>query len=159
LTSLLIEVAAAIPVVAEVLRQHARAVTNNQAPAEMPKVPEPPAKPVAATPKAPTTRIFTTRPIKYRDQDGKQVSAGKCIDHDLPSGLVERALSTGAVVRLDNALRAGNLGRWPGNYSLSVCFDLDAEPVPGPQEAVLHSAFTPIDRGKPFTLKIAGAAQ
>jgi hypothetical protein len=42
---------------------------------------------------------------------------------------------------------------------LAACFDIDSEPVPGPQEAVLHSAFTPIDRGKPFTLKIAGAAQ
>jgi hypothetical protein len=42
-----------------------------------------------------------------------------------------------------------------------VCFDLDSSEaaVPGPQETIVHSAFTPIDRGKPFTLKIAGAAQ
>ena len=133
-------------------------MTNHQAPAALPKPAPEPAKPVAAAPKAPTTRVFTTRPIRYRDQDGKQVSTGKCVDHDLPTALVERALATGAVVRLDNAMRAGNLGRW-SHYSLAACFDIDAEPVPGPQEAVLHSAFTPIDRGKPFTLKIAGAAQ
>jgi hypothetical protein len=159
--SSLIEVAAAIPVVAEVLRQHARAVTNNLAPAAMPKVPEPSAKPVAAPPKAPTVRVFSTKPIKWLDKDGKQVSGGKCVDIDLPVAVAERALASGACVKLDHPTRAGNLGRWPGNYSLAVCFDLDSSEaaVPGPQETIVHSAFTPIDRGKPFTLKIAGAAQ
>jgi hypothetical protein len=159
--SSLIEVSVAIPVIAEALRQHARAVTNNLAPAAMPKVPEPPAKPVAAAPKAPTVRVFSTRPIKWLDQDGKQVSGGKCVDIDLPVAVAERALASGACVKLDHPTRAGNLGRWPGNYSLAVCFDLDSSEaaVPGPQETIVHSAFTPIDRGKPFTLKIAGAAQ
>jgi hypothetical protein len=160
LTTSLTEVPAAIPVVAEVLRQHARAVTNNLAPAAMPKVPETPATPVAAQPKALTVRVFSTKPIKWLDQDGKQVSGGKCVDLDLPVAVAERALACGACVKLDHPTRAGNLGRWPGNYSLAVCFDLDSEAaVPGPQETIVHSAFTPIDRGPAFKLRIAGAAQ
>jgi hypothetical protein len=159
--SSVIEVAAAIPVVTEVLRQHSRAVLNNLAPAAMPLVPEPPAKPPLPAPaKAPTVRVFSTRPVKWLDEDGKQVSGGKCVDLDLPVAVAERALASGACVKLDNLLRAGNLGRWPGNYSLNVCVDLDAADASAPQlDPVLHTAFTPIDRGKPFTLRIAGAGQ
>jgi hypothetical protein len=158
--SSLIEVTAAIPVVAEVLRQHARGVTNNLAPAAMPKVPEPPAKPVAAPPKAPTVRVFSTKPVKWLDDDGKQASGGKCVDIDLPVATAERALASGACVKLDHPSRAGNIGRWPGHSSLNACFDLDSEAAPGPQETIVHSAFTPIDRGPPFKLKIAaGGAQ
>jgi hypothetical protein len=157
--SSLIEVAVAIPVIAEALRQHARAVTNNLAPAAMPQVPEPPAKPVAAPPKAPTVRVFSTKPVKWLDDDGKQASCGKCVDIDLPVATAERALASGACVKLDHPSRAGNIGRWPGHYSLNVCFDLDSEAAPGPQETIVHSAFTPVDRGKPFTLRIAGAGQ
>jgi hypothetical protein len=159
--SSLIEVAAAIPVVSEVLRQHARAVTNNLAPAVMPKVPEPPAKAVASQPKAATVRVFSTKPIKWLDEDGKQLSGGKCVDLDLPVATAERALASGACVKLDHPSRAGNIGRWPGHYSLNVCFDLDSEAAPGSAvQTVVHSAFEPIDRGKPFTLRVAtGGAQ
>jgi hypothetical protein len=156
----LVEVPAAAPVIEGHVRQHARAVLNHQAAAEMPLVPEPPAKPIPAPAKAPTVRVFTTRPIKYLDQDGKQVSSGKCVDLDLPVAVAERALASGACVKLDNPLRAGNLGRWPGNYSLGACFDLDAVDASAPQlDPVVHTAFTPVDRGKPFTLRIAGAGQ
>jgi hypothetical protein len=159
--SSVIEVAAAIPVVTEVLRQHAKAVTNNQAPAAMPLVPEPPAKPVPAPAKAPTVRVFSTKPIKWLDHDGKQVSGGKCVDLDLPVAVAERALSSGACVKLEIPLRTGNLGRWPGNYSLGACYDLDAADAAAPQlDPVVHTAFTPIDRGKPYVLRVAsGGAQ
>jgi hypothetical protein len=155
--SSVIEVAAAIPVVTEVLRQHARAVTNNQAPAAMPLVPEPPAKPVPAQAKAPTVRVFSTKPVKWLDEDGKQVSGGKCVDLDLPVAVAERALASGACVKLDNPLRAGNLGRWPGNYSLGACYDLDAADASAPQlDPVVHSAFQPLPGLRaPFQLKVA----
>jgi hypothetical protein len=80
--SSVIEVAAAIPIVAEVLRQHARAVTNNLAPAAMPKpAPElakvaPPA-PVAVPPNPdpkPHEAVFhrvdrPTYQMKFREGD------------------------------------------------------------------------------------------
>jgi hypothetical protein len=152
-----IEVAAALPIVAACLKQHSRAVVNHQAAAAMPLVPEPPAKPVAAQPKAPTVRVFTTRPIKYLDQDGKQVSSGKCVDHDLPTALVERALSSGAVVRLDNPMRKQNLGAWPGHYSTNACFDLNAADASAPPiDPVVHSAFQPLPGLRaPSQLKVA----
>jgi hypothetical protein len=157
LTSSLIEVAAAIRVVNEVLKQHSRSVLNGLAKAEMPKVPEPPAKPVAAQPKAPTVRVFSTKPVMWLE-DGQRRSGGKCCDLDLPVAVAERALSSGACVKLDHPSRATNIGRWPGHYSLSVCFDLDSEAAPSGSatEPTIHSAFQPIDRGKPFQLKIAG---
>jgi hypothetical protein len=74
MASSLVEVGLAIPVVAECLKQHSRSVLNHQAPAALPKPAPEPAKPVAAAPKAPTTRVFSTKPIKWLDQDGKQVS-------------------------------------------------------------------------------------
>jgi hypothetical protein len=155
------EVRAAVEVVSMILREHGRAVLNGLAPAEMPKPGPEPGKLVAAPPKAPTVRVFSTKPIKWLDQDGKQVSGGKCCDIDLPVAVAERALACGAVVRLDHPSRVGNLGRWPGNYSLNVCDDLDATDAAAPQhDPIKHSAFEPIDRGKPFTLKIAvGGAQ
>jgi hypothetical protein len=155
--SSLIEVAAAIPVVAEVLRQHARAVTNNLAPAAMPIAPEPPAKPVAAAPKAPTVRVFSTKPIKWLDEDGKQRSGGKCVDLDLPVATAERALATGACVKLDHPSRAGNIGRWPGHYSLSVCFDLDADAAAPQHDPIKHSAFVETI-GAPRLMRVGGTS-
>lgn len=152
-----IEVAAATVVVVECLRQHGRAFTNGLAKAEMPKPAPPPAKPVPAPPKAPTVRVFSNRPIKWRDSDGKQVSAGKCVDIDLPVAVAERGLASGACVKLDHPTRIGNIGMWPGNYSLAACFDLDA---PGTTvEPIVHSQFQPLPGlREPFKLKIAGGA-
>jgi hypothetical protein len=47
---------------------------------------------------------------------------------------------------------------WPGHPNLESCFRLDGdEPVAHGQEAAapLHSAFTPVDRGPPFKLRVA----
>jgi hypothetical protein len=104
-----------------------------------------------------TVRLFTTRPIKYRDENGRQCSAGKCVDHDLPAAVAERALKSGACVKLDNPSRATNLGNWPGNYSLAACFDLDAAEAAAPTATspVVHSAFEVVDRGPAFKLRVA----
>jgi hypothetical protein len=155
-----IEVSAAIPVVVECLRQHGRAVLNRLAPAEMPK-PEPaPVKPVPvpAAKAPPVVTVFATKPLKWRNADGKQRSCGKCVDIDLPPETAERALACGAAVPLDNPLRKENLGQWPGHFSLAQCFDLDAAGTAAPQHAAItHSAFQVVDRGKPYALRVAGA--
>jgi hypothetical protein len=140
----------ATEVVAEELRQHGRAVLNKLAPAAMPKVPEPPAKVVPKVPE-PLTRVFAVKALRWRDQDSKERSCGKYVDADLPPLTAKRALAIGAAVPLHHEARKGK-GSWPGNYSLSSCLDLD---VVEQHDPIVHSAFQPIDRGKPFTLKIA----
>jgi hypothetical protein len=151
------EVAAATEVVSMLLREHGRAVLNGSAKAAMPK-PEPvPAKPVPVV-REPLTQVFATKPLKWLDQDGKQRSSGKCVDVELPGKAAARALAIGAALPINHPERKKNLGQWPGNYSLASCFDLDAPDAAPPQhDPVVHSAFQPIDRGKPFTLKIAAS--
>jgi hypothetical protein len=150
-----IEVKVATEVVAEELRQHGRAVLNRLAPAALPKVPEPPAKVAPKVPE-PLTRVFTTKPIKWLDADGKQRACGKFVDADLPAATAKRALASGAALELSNPARKANLGTWPGNFSLGACYDLDgAGGAVAQHDPIVHSAFQPIDRGKPFTLKIA----
>jgi hypothetical protein len=56
---------------------------------------------------------------------------------------------------MSDPARKANLGSWPGHVSINNCYDLDKDQA-GPQhDPIVHSAFQPIDRGKPFTLKIA----
>jgi hypothetical protein len=117
--SSLIEVAAAIPVVAEVLRQHARAVTNNLAPAAMPKPAPQPVKPVPLV-KEPLTLIFSTRAIRWKDHAGFDRCSSKFLDCELPASTAAHALKIGAALRLDDPARKANLGMWPGHVSLGV---------------------------------------
>jgi hypothetical protein len=154
-----IEVGVACTVVAEELRQHGRAVLNKLAPAAMPKVPEPPAKVVPKVPE-PLTRVFATKPLKWLDHDGKQRACGKFVDCDLPAATAKRALASGAALELSNPERKKCLGTWPGNYSLSACFDLDAaapstDAAPLQHDPIKHGAFE--ERiGKPYQLRVAG---
>jgi hypothetical protein len=150
-----IEVGVACEVVAEELRQHGRAVLNRLAPAALPKVPEPPAN---VAPKVPEqlTRVFATRAVRWRDASGSERCSGKFLDIDISAAQAERALASGAALPLDHPERKRNLGSWPGHVSINNCYDLDAAPDAVPQhDPIVHSAFQPIDRGKPFTLKIA----
>jgi hypothetical protein len=154
-TSSRIEVDAAAKVVATCLREHGRAVLNGLAPAAMPKPAPIPAKPVEVV-KAPLTRVFSTRPVKWRDADGAQRAGGKFVDIDVPAATAKRALACGAALALDHPERKKNLGTWPGNVSLANCYDLDAPgATPLQHDPLIHSAFQPVDRGKPFQLKIA----
>jgi hypothetical protein len=148
--SALLETVAANGVIAEEIRQYGRSVLNKLAPAAMPKVPVPPAKVVPKVPE-PLTRVFAVKALRWRDQDSKERSCGKYVDADLPPLTAKRALAIGAAVPLHHEARKGK-GSWPGNYSLSSCLDLD---VVEQHDPIVHSAFQPIDRGKPFTLKIA----
>jgi hypothetical protein len=151
-----IEVKVATEVVAEEIRQHGRAVLNKLAPAAMPKVPEPPAKVVPKVPE-PLTRVFATRAVRWRDADGSERCSGKFLDIDVSAAQAERALASGAALPMSDPARKANLGSWPGHVSINACFDLDKDRA-GPQhDPIVHSAVQPIDRGKPFTLRIAGA--
>jgi hypothetical protein len=154
-----VEVAAAVEVLGMVLHEYGRAVLNNLAPAAMPKPAPEPAKVVPVV-KAALVSVFATKPVKWRDADGKQRASGKCVDVELPPATAKRAIAIGAAVPIDNPLRAKNLGMWPGNYSLSQCVDLDA-PEPKTDAAapdpILSSHIQVVDRGVPFVLRIAGA--
>jgi hypothetical protein len=153
--SSMIEVPVAIEVVAEEMRQYGRAVLQKLAKAEMPKPAPEPAK-VVPVAKEPLTAVFATRPIRWKDHDGIVRSSSKFLDCELPARTAAHALKIGAALPLDHPERKRNLGMWPGHVSLAMCFDLDAAPDAPPQhDPVVHSAFQPIDRGKPFTLKIA----
>jgi hypothetical protein len=149
-----IEVKIATEVVAEELRQHGRAVLNRLAPAAMPKVPEPPAKVTPAAEEA-LTRVFATRAVRWRDATGSERCSGKFLDIDISAAQAQRALASGAALPISDPARKANLGSWPGHVSINNCYDLDKDQA-GPQhDPIVHSAFQPIDRGKPFTLKIA----
>jgi hypothetical protein len=152
-----IEVKVATEVVAEELRQHGRAVLNGLAKAEMPK-PAPPAVKVVPVAPEPLTRVFATRAVRWRDADGAERCSGKFLDIDVTAAQAQRALASGAALPMSDPARKANLGSWPGHVSINACFDLDKNQA-GPQhDPIVHSAFQPVDRGKPFTLKIAGAS-
>jgi hypothetical protein len=152
--SSLIEVAVAVPIVAEHLRLYGRAVTNLQSPAAFPTPAPPPVKPVPVV-REQLTQIFTTKAIKWRDQDGKQRSCGKCLDCELSPKAAARALAIGAALPMDHPERKKSLGQWPSNYNLATAIDLDSDVEPaGP--VVLHSAFEPLPGlPKPFQLRVA----
>jgi hypothetical protein len=149
-----IEIAAASEVVSLILREYGRRVLNGQEPAAFPTPAPPPVKPVPIV-REQLTQVFLTKAVKWRDQDGKQRSCGKCLDCELPPKAAARALAIGAATRLDHPERKKNLGQWPSNYNLATAIDLDSEIEPsGP--IVLHSAFEPMpDVRKPFTLRVA----
>lgn len=154
-TSSRIQVSEAVEVVSQLLREHGRAILNHQAAAALPKPAPEPAK-AAPVVKEPLTAVFATRPIRWKDHDGIVRSSSKFLDCELPVRTAAHALKIGAALPLDHPERKRNLGMWPGHVSLAMCFDLDAAPDAPPQhDPVVHSAFQPIDRGKPFTLKIA----
>jgi hypothetical protein len=154
-SSSLVEVRAAVEVVAGELRQHGRAVLNKLAKAEMPK-PAAPAAKVVPLAKDPLVRVFATRAVRWRDADGAERCSGKFLDIDISAAQAKSALASGAALPISDPARKANLGSWPGHVSLNACYDLDAAAEAAPQhDPVVHSAFQPIDRGKPFTLKIA----
>jgi hypothetical protein len=161
-TSSRIEVVAAAKVVATCLREHGRACLNMLVPAAMPKALEPPAKVVPVV-KEQLVRIFTTRAVRWRDQDGAERAGGKFADIDVSSAQAKRALASGAALELSNPARRANLGSWPGTVSLGQCFDIDTAEQPDaaakPQGSAptIHSAFQVVDRGPAFKLHVAAS--
>jgi hypothetical protein len=165
LTSSLIEVAAAVPIVAEVLRQHGRAVLNHQAPAKFPTPAPPAAKPVPVAPPA-TRHVFSVRHISWTDETGLRVQAGG-FECDLPPAVAARGLKTGAVALIGSEAFRSMKGTRPITHPAPErCENLDgnngsAEPKAEPQmqhEVIRHAAFEPIDRGPPRLMRIGGTS-
>jgi hypothetical protein len=107
--------------------------------------------------------VFCMKPVKWRDASGRQCSARRFTDADLPRALSARALSSGACCALDDPRRKQNFGAAAvGSPDLKSCVDLDRgadkrerAAESGQFEPIQHSAFTVVDRGDPFQMKVA----
>jgi hypothetical protein len=160
-----IEVTAAIPIVAECLRQHGRAVLNHQAPAKFPTPAPPAAKPVPVAPPA-TLHAFSVRHISWTDETGLRVQAGG-FECDLPPAVAARGLKTGAVALIGSEAFRSMKGTRPITHPAPErCENLDgnngsAEPKAAPQmqhEVIRHAAFEVVDRGPPRLMRIGGTS-
>jgi hypothetical protein len=146
------EVAAAIPVLAEVLRQHGRQVLDGTAPATFP-TPEAPFKPTI--PEKPVVRrLFALRAVSWTNADGMLRAAQRYTDVDLSLECAARAITARVCVEMDDPVRRQNKGTWPGHPDPDQCFNLDGD-VAEPQSNVLkHTGFVEII-GKPYNVRTA----
>lgn len=86
-----VEVPAAVEIVSALLREHAKAVLNDTAPATLPT---PTAPFVPAVPPKPVTRtLFTLRAISWTNADGALRVAPKFSDAELPLDAADRAIA------------------------------------------------------------------
>jgi hypothetical protein len=150
-----VEIPSGAELIAKLLRQNREQVLAGHAPARMPMVPEPFVQPSAPA-REPTAMLFALRPVKWRDEFGKQRMGGKFQDCEVPQRLAARALQSGAVVSLDNPLRRQYGSQGGPVPHASSAFDLDAEASPEPEHVaeppIVHSEFERVDRGPPFVL-------
>jgi hypothetical protein len=144
-----VEVAAAVTLVE--LRDLPKLVAAGDRP--IPHRPEPVA-PVTVIPPAPTVSLFAMRPVRWIAADGTPRVAQKFSDANLTPSAASRGLACGALVPLDSPLRRQHHNTVEGHARAALALDLDAEPVHS-SAPELHSAFTPINRGEPYVLKVA----
>ncbi|SHH32290.1 hypothetical protein [Bradyrhizobium erythrophlei] len=153
-----VEIPSGAELIARLVRQNREQVLSGGAPPRMPVVPEPYIQP-SAPGRELTAMLFALRPIKWRDEFGKQRMGGKFQDVEVPQRLAARALQSGAVVSLDNPLRRQHGSQGGPVPHASSAFDLDAEASPEPEHVaeppIVHSEFERVDRGPPFVLKLA----
>ena len=154
-----IEVPQAVGIIGELLREYCKMVLNGSAPAtlpakELPFVPEVVTKP-------PTKHLFALRAISWKE-NGELRTAQKFTDCDLPVEYVKKAIRSRACCEIGDPMRnPQTINQWGGHPDPSQCFSLDGEPVTDaaePHEVTLHTAFTPVDRGKPYMVRVAGGA-
>lgn len=152
-----VEIPSGAELISKLLRQNREKVFCGSAPPRMPMVPEPFVRPSAPAREL-TAMLFALRPIKWRDEFGKQRMGGKFQDVEVPQRLAAKALRSGAVVSLDNPLRRQHGSQGGPVPHASSAFDLDAGASPEPEhvaEPIVHSEFERVDRGPPFVLKLA----
>jgi hypothetical protein len=110
-------------------------------------------------------KLFCLQPVRWLDLDGKQCTAQRFMDCDLPASLVPAALRSGAACGLDDPRRKTNHGTVIGLPDLKSCVNLNAaEPATAAQprreqsheSGPLHSAYEPIE--SPFTILDRGPA-
>jgi hypothetical protein len=128
LTSSLIEVAAAVPVVGEVLKQHARAVLNGSAKAEMPTPEKPFVAPVEVQPV--TTQVFVMKQVRWTAAEGQRF-APKYAILDLPPDVADRALALKACTPIPGPEWAAYKGTYSPFNHHAEAINLDAEAVEG----------------------------
>ncbi|OJY10334.1 MAG: hypothetical protein BGP05_21945 [Rhizobiales bacterium 62-47] len=104
----LIEIPESAELLSQVLRDIANATRNGSAPASLPR-PEREAQPTRHVPPA-TTRVFTTRPIKWLDANGDLRIQPEFFDIDLPPDIAARAIELDAAVPIDHPRRRQMLG-------------------------------------------------
>jgi len=133
----------------------------------IPRGAEPEPAPVKALPPAPTQRIFALRHISWRDPTGELRLGQRYSVCEVPTPAAVRALRSGAACAVEDERVRKLGGTWPNRPLASNCENLDDDgavavsadkPVPSAAAPVLHSAFTPIDRGAPYALKAPRSA-
>jgi hypothetical protein len=156
LSSARMEIRIALESVANLLRSHASQISNGAAPAGLPK-PAPQPAPMAALP--PTTKVFTTKPIRWRDTENPAFTRRHpaFAQADLLPELAERAATLGVALPIDHPqVRVLSKGNAPRHAPLNECVAIDggddqievAEDKQFDDQRILHSGFA--ERPEPF---------
>jgi hypothetical protein len=135
------------------LRAHRNMVLAGNAPATLraPKAPPAPTLPAPAT-----TKLFTLKPVRWRDQGNAAFTRRHPAfsQIDLPPALAERAIVLNAAIAVnDPRVRTLSRGRSPVHAPLEECVCLDENPEPAAEpeqlheEPIKHSAF---NKGRDF---------
>ena len=151
------EAEVAVAVVLRELRSLPKLIVSGDRP--IPHRPEPVA-PVAVI-KPVLTQLFTLHAIQWTDEHGMLRHLGKWRDVELPAEAAECALRLGLCAPMSDPRRAKLVNQSRGHPEPNWINDLDTETGPDiakeatAVEPIQHSAFTVVDRGGPFVLKVA----
>jgi hypothetical protein len=148
--------------IAEILNAQARAAREGTGPATLPNRPQLPEQAKAAV--IVSDKVYLTKPVKWTDpftNGEKTWPAWHAVD--LPADLASRALAIKVALRMDDPVARKALAKGGGHAFIwpdrDKCVSLDhpgqLDSHRSTQPPVLHSAFDPVDRGKPFIIKTA----
>jgi hypothetical protein len=144
------------------LRERARLCIAGETSPTLPTPEQPYKAPVLVKPV--TRRVFSVKPVSWTDRDGNLRTGQRYTDCDMPADCARRAIDAGVAVEMTSSVRnASTHNQWSGHPNPANCHNLDApgeakadtvdEQPRGPDE--IHSAFQPLDRGKPYALGVA----
>jgi hypothetical protein len=152
----------AVEVIVTGLRNHVRGVLAGTLPPSLPKPEREPVK-LAIVPPPEMLTVFILKNTKYLDATGAVTCVGANRRHDLPRALAELALSSNLALPISDKrcrdLEWNAVSYTPEPQSCSWLGPVGQE---GPAKflrpggPVQHSAFEPMDRGKPFTVTVPG---
>jgi hypothetical protein len=158
----LVQIPEATQYITGLLKERARLCIAGETSPTLP-TPEAPYKTPAVV-KPIVRRLFALRAVSWTDANGDLRVAQRWTDVDLPLACADRAIATNACAPMhDKARSQQTLRQWPGHPDPANCFSLDDPNVSTftatdehPREpAELHSAFQPLDRGRPYALGVA----
>jgi hypothetical protein len=163
------EVPPALDLLHSVMQSFAQSVLAGSAPAKLPS-PAPIAAPVLLAP--PTTRVFSVKPVTWTGHDGTRQTAHAWLDLDVTHTVASKALKIAAAVPMNSPVRKVKLGfaRTSAKPQPQDCVNLDDDvplisdprataPVLSQHKSTAQPTFTPVDRGKPFVVRTARAAE